>query len=154
LKFGDVVTAVASLVVGYVLLYLVLLAVMIPVSSYWGPDVAMIVSVLVASLVVGYVFAAKIHEASRIKAIGRIAVLLSFVFVFLTSAMFGNPYANDAIQEGLKSMYATGGWTTWDWVAYSTLMMVMLLVLNVVLALVLSFIGLYAGSMLRKPKKT
>jgi uncharacterized membrane protein len=31
-------------------------------------------------------------------------------------------------------------------------MMVMLMVLNVVLALVLSFIGLYAGSMLRKPK--
>jgi hypothetical protein len=64
----------------------------------------------VASLVVGYVFAAKIHEASRIKAIGRIAVLLSFVFVFLTSAMFGNPYANDAIQEGLESsMLLVGG---------------------------------------------
>lgn len=78
---------------------------MIPVNSYWGVDVANIVSVFVASLIVGYVFAAKIHEKSRIRAIGRIAVFSAFVFIFLTMALFTNPYMNVAMQEGLKDMF-------------------------------------------------
>jgi hypothetical protein len=59
-----------------------------------------------------------------------------------------------AMQEGLESMYSTSGWATWDWVGYSQFAMVMIVALNVVFALVFSFIGLYAGSMLRKPKKS
>jgi hypothetical protein len=154
LKFGDIVTAVASLTVAYILLDFVLLAVMIPVNSYWGPDVAGIVSLLVASLIVGYVFAAKIHEESRRGAIGKIVVLSTLVLTFATMAFFANPYMSVAVQEGLEGMFSTSGWTTWDWVAYSQLMMVMLVALNVIFALVFSFIGLYAGSMLRKPKKS
>jgi uncharacterized membrane protein len=50
-------------------------------------------------------------------------------------------------------MFSTSGWTTWDWVAYSQLMMVMLVTLNVVFALVFGFIGLYAGSMLKRGAK-
>ena len=153
MRIGDVITAVASLVVAYVLLDLVLSAVMIPVNSYWGPDAATIVSLLAASLVVGYVFAAKIHEESRIKAIGKTVVLSAVVLMFYTLGLFANPYAGVALQESLESMYATSAWTTWDWVAYSSLMTVMLVALNVVFALVFGFIGLYAGSMLRKPKQ-
>jgi hypothetical protein len=82
LKFGDVVTAVASLTVIYILLHTVLLAVLVPVNSYWAPDVAGLVSVLLASLIVGYVFAVKIHEEWRIGAIGRIVVLSTVVLAF------------------------------------------------------------------------
>jgi len=72
LKFGDVITAVASLAVIYMLLDFVLLGVMIPVNSLYAPDIANIVSVLVASLIVGYVFAGKIKEESRMGAIAGI----------------------------------------------------------------------------------
>ena len=154
LKFGDVVTAVASLTVVYILLELVMLAVMVPVNSYWGPDISTIVSVLVAALIVGYVFAAKINEESRMGAIGRIAVLYTVVLMFFTMALMVNPYLGVSMDEGLESMFSTGGWTTMDWVSYSQLIIVMIVVLNVVFALVFGFIGLYVGSMLRKPKKT
>jgi hypothetical protein len=151
LKFGDVVTAVAALVVIDLLLDAVFLAVFVPVNSYWGVDVAGIISILAASLIVGYVFAAKIQEESRRGAIGRIVVLSMVIMTFATMALFANPYTGTAIKEGLQSMFSTGGWTTWDWVSYSQLVMVMMVALNVVIALVFSLIGLYAGSMLKKP---
>jgi len=155
LKFGDVVTAVAALAVIDVLLDFVLLAVFIPVNSYWGSDVAGIISFLVASLIVGYVFAVKIQEESRIGAIGRIVVLFTVVVMFAAMALFAaNPYTSTAIKEGLESNFSTSGWTTSDWFGYSLLGIVMLVAFNVIFALVFSFIGLYAGSMLRKPKKT
>jgi hypothetical protein len=155
LKFGDVVTAVAALAVIDVLLDFVLLAVFIPVNSYWGSDIAGIISFLVASLVVGYVFAVKIQEESRTGAIGRIVVLFTVVVMFAAMALFAaNPYTSTAIKEGLESNFSTSGWTTSDWFGYSFLATVMLVAFNVIFALVFSFIGLYAGSMLRKPKKT
>jgi hypothetical protein len=69
-------------------------------------------------------------------------------------ALFVNPYMGVAMKEGLESMFATSTWTTWDWVAYSQLVMVMLVAVNVILALVVGFIGLYGGAMLRKPKRS
>jgi uncharacterized membrane protein len=51
-------------------------------------------------------------------------------------------------------MYATSAWTKTDWYVYGQVALMTYVVLNVVLVLVLTFIGLYAGSMLRKPKKT
>ena len=105
-------------------------------------------------MIVGYVFAAKIQEESRKGAISRIVVLFTLVLAFYTMASFANPYTSVAMKEGLESMFSTGGWTTWDWVSYSQLVIFLLVALNVVFALVFGFIGLYAGSMLRKPKKT
>jgi len=154
LKFGDIITAVASLAVIYIVLDFALFAVVINVNTYWGPDVATIVSVLVASLIVGYMFAGKIKEDSKTGAIGRIVVLSTLVLTFYTVAYFANPYIGTSVQESLESMFSTSGWTTWDWVAYSQLLMAMVVVLTVVFDLVFGFVGLYAGSMLRKPKKS
>jgi len=154
LKFGDVITAVASLAVIYIVLDFVLFVVVITVNTYWGPDISTVVSVLVASLIVGYMFAAKIHEESRRGAIGRIVVLSTLVLTFYTMALFANPYMDTAVQESLESMFSTSGWTTWDWVAYSQLLMGMVVALNAVFVLVFGFVGLYAGSMLRRPVKS
>jgi len=152
LKFGDVVTAVATLTIVHILLEAMLLAAIIPVNSLWGPDVAMIVSLLAASLVVGYLFAGKIYEESRRGAIVRIAVLSTTVLMFAIFGLLANPYTYTSIREGLENMYATGGWTTTDWLAYSQMLILLLVSMYVVLALVLDFVGLYIGSMLRKPK--
>ncbi len=154
LKFGDIVTAVASLAVIYIVLDFVLFAAMINVNTYWGPDVSTIFSVLVASLIVGYMFAAKIHEESKMGAISRIVVLSTLVLTFYTMAYFANPYIGTSVQESLESMFSTSGWTTWDWVAYSQLLMAMVVVLTAVFDLVFGFIGLYVGSMLKRPGKS
>jgi hypothetical protein len=150
LKFGDVVTAVASLVVIAALLDSVLLAVFIPMISHAGFDVAGILSILVASLIVGYLFALKIQEESRVRAIGSIVVLSAVVLMFFVMALLADPLVSPAIKDALSSIFSTGGWTNYDW-AVGTLAVV---AMNVVYALVFGFIGLYAGSMLRKPKKS
>jgi len=150
LKFGDVVTAVASLVVITLLLDSVLLAIFVPVMSTGGTNVAGILSTLVASLIVGYVFALKMQEESKRAAIGRIVVLFTVVSMFATMAFIANPLASPAVKESMDTMFSTSGWTNYDWFDA----MFMLVALNVVIALVFGFIGLYAGSMLRKPKKS
>jgi hypothetical protein len=155
LKFGDVVTAASSLIVIEILLNFVLLAVLVPANSYWAPDIAGSISLLVAALIVGYVFAVKIQEESRRGAIGRIVVVHAAMLAFAAMALFSaNPYTGTAIKEGLESLFSTSTWTTSDWYAYSQIGIVMSLAANVVFALLFGFIGLYAGSMFRKPKET
>ena len=150
MKFGDVVTAVASLAVIVTLLDAVLLGVFVPLMGGGGTDVAGILSTLVASLIVGYVFALKIQEESRMGTIASIVVLFAVVSMLATLAFIANPLASPAVQENINKMLSTSGWTNYDW--FNAVFMV--LALNVVVALVFSFIGLYAGSMLRKPKKS
>jgi len=74
LKFSDVILAVAAALVIDILVVVVLLMVLIsPMGSYWGLNSAGMVSVLIAGLLVGYLFAVKIQEESRMKAVGKIA---------------------------------------------------------------------------------
>lgn len=154
LRFSDAITAVASLAVIDILLYSVLMFVLIPVNSQWGADAAGIVSVLVASLIIGYVFAGKIQEESRIRAIGKVAVLSTVLLTIYTMAFFTNPYSAAVIKENLEDMFSTSGWTNMDWLAYSQMLMVMMMALNAVLALVFSFVGIYVGSMRKASAKT
>ena len=155
LKFSDAILAVATVTVIYVLVYFVLGVALIPfMGSYWGSNSAAIVSMLVAGLVVGCVFAGKIQEESRTRAIGKIAVLFGAVMSFAVMiALSANGYYSAWVTENLQSMYSTGAWTTTDWYVYEQLAIAGQVALNVLLALVLGFIGLYAGSMLRKPKE-
>jgi hypothetical protein len=153
-KFGDVITAVASLTVISLLLVFVFLAVFVPVDSAWGLDVTNILSILVASLIVGYVFAVKIQEESRMGAVGRIAILSTVVMAFATmTSLAVNPYMSTYMDESLVSMFSISGWTAKDWLDYLHVVLMLIVALNCVFALVFSFIGLYAGSMLRKSKK-
>jgi len=155
LKFGDVVMCVASIAVVFVLVYSVLGMALVPsMDSYTGQNIAGLVSMLVAGLVAGFVFAGNIQEESRIRAVGKIAVLFAFVTMFVVLIGFsGNSYYGAWVKEGLQSMYSTGAWKTMDWFVYQQLVTFLNMALNAVLALVLSFIGLYVGSMLRRPAK-
>jgi hypothetical protein len=156
LKFSDVILAVATVGVIYVFVYSVLGMALVPsIGSYWGLNSAAIVSMLVAGLVVGFVFAGKIQEESRIRAVGKIAVLFGAVMSSAVMiALSANGYYNAWVTEYLQSTFSTGAWTTTDWYVYGQLVLAGQVALNVLLALVLGFIGLYVGSMLRKPKKS
>ena len=157
MKFSDVVLAVATDAVIWVFVYTLFGMALIPsaLGSYLGNISAGCISVLVAGLVVGFVFAGKIQEESRIRAVGKITVLHAVVGVFFVLMSFSiNSYSGAILKEGLESMLSTGAWTTTDWFAYVQLAIFMNVAINVALTLVVSFIGLYAGSMLKKPKKT
>jgi hypothetical protein len=150
LKFSDVVVATASLVLIGLALDAVLKVLFIPLNSNEGELLAYIIAWLVASLIVGYVFAPRIQDESRIRAIGGIVVLSAFTLMFFLGVWIANPLASPWFKESLESMFNTSGWTNYDWSAYTALVTTV----DIVVGLVFSFIGLYAGSMLRKPKKT
>jgi len=156
LKFSDVILALATVGVIYVLVYCVLGMALVPsIGSVLGLNSAAIVSMLVSGLVGGCVFAGKIQEESRIRAVGKIAVLFGAVMPSaVMMSLSANGYYNAWITEYLQSTFSTGAWTTTDWFVYGQLVTVFQVALNVVLALVFGFIGLYVGSMLRKPKKS
>ena len=150
MKFGNVVLAAASLVLTGFLLDSVLKVVFVPLNSTMVELLAWIISFLAAPLIVGTVFALKIQEESRIKTIGSIVVLSSFTLMLSLMVWIANPITSPWIKDSLENLFNTSGWTNYDWSAYLALAVG----LEVVVALVLSFIGLYVGSMLRKPKKT
>jgi hypothetical protein len=150
LKFSDVVIATASLVLTGFLLDFVLKGVFVLLNSTMSEMLAWIIAFLVTSLIIGYVFALKIQDESRIRTIGSIVVLSTFTLMLFLLVWIANPIASPWVKDSLENLFNTIGWTNYDWSAYLALAVT----LEVVLALVLSFIGLYAGSMLRKPKKT
>lgn len=152
LKFSDVVMAVASTFVVYWLLYAFLMAVSL--SVVWGIYVATYVSPLLSAIVVGYIFAGKIKEESRIRSIGKVVVLtvVLVMLVYYVSYVIG--HSGTAIDEFLRNTFSTGSWTTMDWVRYETMYTMVNTAAVAVFVALLSFIGLYVGSMLEKPKKT
>ena len=155
LKFGDIVTAVASLAVIYILVYSVLSIALVPMNSVWGLNVAFVVSVLVSASIVGYVFAGKIQEESRMASIGKIVVLFAFVIMFVVLTGSGAAGHSSALtDENLQNMYQTGSWTNMDWVAYEMVAGVLIIAVNVLGVLALGFAGLYLGSMRKPSAKT
>lgn len=151
MRIGDVIIATASLFVVYGLLYTVLAVVLVPVSIS-GMYVATYLSPLLAAIVVGYVFGGKIREGSRIKSIAKIVVLLSVLVSFVYWISYSIGRMGTFIDESLQNMYSTGSWTTMDWVVYETLYATVNTTAVGFLVAVLSIIGLYIGSTLRKPK--
>jgi hypothetical protein len=106
-----------------------------------------VIAILVISLIVGYVFALKIQEESRIKATGLIVVLSGFTMLIFISIWLANGFAYPWFKDSMNSMFNRTTWTDYDLEGYAALDVSVL----VILYLVLSFIGLYVGSMLRKP---
>ncbi len=156
LKFSDVILALATFAVIDVLVDFALGMALIPsLGAYWGINSSFILSALVAGLMVGWVFAGRIQEESSIRAVGKIAILLGAaeIFVVMLSSS-ANGYYNAWVKESLQSMFSTSAWTTMDWFVYSQFALIEGVVLNVVLVLALGFVGLYAGSIIKKPKKT
>jgi hypothetical protein len=155
LKFGDVIIAAASTAVIEWLIFGVLTFMLVPVNSYWGFETAALVSLLLAAVVVGYVFAGRIRAESWMKSIGKIVLLFAVWTIFISMIMYSTVgHYGTLVDEGLQNTFSTGSWTTTDWFYYEAMVLAANTALNGVLALVFGFIGLYAGSMLRKPKKS
>jgi hypothetical protein len=150
LKFSDVIIATASLILlGFILDTFLMVAFGSLSASSTSDTLAFVISVLVASLIVGYVFALNIQDESRIKATGVIAVLSAFTLLILFAIVIANNFAYPWMQDSLNSMFnkTTEQWTHYDLNAYAALTVSV----QVIIGLVISFVGLYIGSMLKKP---
>jgi hypothetical protein len=148
LKFGNLIIATVSLVLAGLILDAFLKVAFIPLNDDQLSDMlAFIIGFLVASLIVGYMFAPKIHEGSKIKAIGIIAVLSTFTFMLFYAIWIANPFASPWFSDSINRIYDTSGWTNYNWDAYASLMVSVI----AIIAFVVTFVGLRAGSILKKP---
>ena len=154
MRFGDVVMAVASLVVIDILFVVPLdMVLVLALGFYWGTNVSGVVSILLAALVVGYIFAGKIWEARR-EAISKITVLtaaLVMLFVMHFPALAG---WSPSVEEEFREMLGTATLSTFEWLGVEMMVLSLNMFVNVVGTLVLGFIGLYVGSMFRRPVKS
>jgi hypothetical protein len=154
MKFGDVIVAVASMVVTFTLVDALLWIALVPINTALG-DVANIVSLLVSALIVGYVFAGKIREESRMASIGKVVVLFAVVMFFAVAVFFGAVYHYGPwVDQYLNSTYPTHGTTPEDWMAYESMVLFEDAGVYVALSLVLGLAGLYVGSMRKTSAKT
>jgi len=158
LKFGDVVIAVALMAVIFALiatpLELVFFSALgISGMTNWGYDVSLIISFFLSALISGYIFAGKLWKARR-ESITKITVLWAALVMLLavvvpaSLADWGPKAKEEYLAANPGATLSTSEWVVWEMM---TLDMFMFLVVG--MALVLGFIGLYVGSMLRKPVK-
>ena len=130
MKFSDVVIATASAFVIYWLLYAVLSIMFVSVPILHVPAY---VSPLIAAVVVGYVFAGKIREESRMRSIGKIVVLFTVLVVLVYSVYFS--YMSFTITGHTSASVVDTGAIA-------------------VFTSLLGFVGLYVGSMRKLSAKT
>ena len=156
MKFGDVVTVVASLAVLYVVISFLLGTLFVSaLGYYWGMNVNAIVSILLCAVIGGVIFARKIWEEAGIQAIAKIVVLVALLMAFNVGiAAAALPDRTAWVKQMYLDANPTATPSAFEWYAIESVALYSQIVLNVVLAFVLSFIGLYAGSMLRKPVKS
>lgn len=158
LKFSDVVIAVASISVIFALiaapLDMVLFSALgISGMNNWGYMVSLIVSFFLSALISGYIFAGKIWEARR-EAITKItalwAALVMLVAMNLPALADWGTKAKEEFQAANPGKtLSTSEWLTWEYMYLDVFTFLM-----VGMTLVLGAIGLYVGSMLRKPAKS
>jgi hypothetical protein len=146
LKFSDEIIATVSLVlVGLILNAFLLVAFGLLNPNSTSDTLASIISFLVASLAVGYVFALDIQEEYR--ATGVIVVLFGFTMLMFMVIWTASGFASPWFRDSLNSMFNRTTWTDYDLNAYTALADSVW----VIIGMVISFIGLYIGSMLKKP---
>lgn len=155
MRLGDVVTCVASIAVIFALILGPLDLVFVSALGLKpGYDVSLIVSFFLSALISGYIFAGKLWEARR-ESITKIAVLWAALNM-LIGLIVPASLAHWGLSVEEEYLAANPGTTlsTSEWVTVEMMYQDLTMFLTVVVALVLGFIGLYVGSMLRKPKKS
>ena len=152
MKFGDLALAVASLAVIFALIAFPLETVFVYALGLWAYDVGVFLALFLSALIVGYVFAGKMWEARR-KAIAKLTVLWAAFLVVLAVIVPGG-VADWGVKVKEEFIAGNPGTTlsTAEWVNVEMMFLDAFMCLLVALALVLSFVGLYVGSALRKPK--
>lgn len=156
MKFGDVVMATASAMVIYVLIGFPLhLALTSPLGYFWGSLVGSVIAFLITGVVVGYVYAGKIWEENRLRTIGEIAVLAAVLIAFaVTMETAAYPHWGVWMQAQYEAENPGAVVAETDWYFIEGMMLSRMVFINMVLVLVLGYVGVFVGSMFKKPVKS
>jgi asparagine N-glycosylation enzyme membrane subunit Stt3 len=156
LKFSDIVIAVASLAVVLLFLEAILGLVLIPAIGWdWGVTVVATICFLLSGLIVGAIFSRKIWEEAGIKTIAKIIVLGAVLLILVYAAAI--PSQGDwttLVRQNYQNANPGKTLTTSQWFYVEEAALGEVMALNVFIGVVVTFIGLYIGSMLRKPRKS
>jgi MFS family permease len=156
LRFGDVITAVALLFLVTVLISYPLEIVLISVLGlHSGPPIGASISVFLGALIIGYVFSGRITD-SRKEAIVKISVLFTVLMLFsivLNNAVLGEDFTK-WVHESYQESNPTASLTTFEWFMVGGLFIGSQMFMNGIVLFLLSLIGLFIGSMVRKKTKT
>lgn len=155
MKFGDIIIATASIIVICVLIsYPLMLALTPATGEYNAFELSGFVVFILSPIIVGYIFAKQIREEDRTKTILKIAVLVAFIAMFMV-------LLDDAVVEWAPYYRAeylkanpTATPTAYEWYNIQLAALTMETFAAAAVMLVLTFIGLYIGSQLKKPTKT
>ena len=156
MKFSDILIAVASLAVTLLFFNVIVGLVLIPAVGWdWGPTVVATICFLLSGLIVGVIFSKKIWEEAGIKTIAKIIVVGAVLLMLFYAIEV--PTQGDwtpMVKENYQNANPGKTLTTSQWWSVEQAALGEVIALNLVIGIVLTFIGLYIGSMLRKPKKS
>jgi hypothetical protein len=156
LKFGDIIIAVASLTIIAVLIMFPLTLAFTPALGNFGAFMlSAVVAFLVSAIIVGYIFTLRIWEDNRTRTIAKIAVL--FTLLVMVAVLIENAASADwtpMVREDYLKANPGASPSTSDWYYIERLALVQDDFINVVLLFAIAFIGLYIGSILKKPART
>ena len=154
MKFGDIVTAVASLFLITVLISYPLESLLISLLGLnLAPTIGALVSVLIGGLVIGYVFTGKTN-GGRKEVLVKISIFFTVLMLFsivLNNAVLGEYFTN-WVQETYQESNPTASLTTFEWFLIGGLFIGSQMFMNAIILLICSLIGLFAGSILRKKR--
>ena len=153
MRFEDIVMCVASIAVIFTLILFPLDMVLVSALGLNWIQLSLIVSFFLSALISGYIFAGKLWEARR-EAITKVSVLwaaLNMLIVLITPA--GLADWGSKVKEAYQGQYGTT-LSTQEWYCWEIMHQDLSMFSTVGLALLLGFIGLYVGSMLRRPVKS
>ena len=155
LKFGDVVTAVASLaVIGMLILLPIVFVLTLALGNFGGFMLGVVVSFLLSAVIVGYIFTQKIWEENRTKTIAQITVLFTVLVVSVSLVENATVEWVPMFRAAYLNANPTATPSASDWYYIERLELIGEDFFVVVLMLAITFIGLYIGSTLKKPTKT
>jgi len=153
-RFGDVITAVAALFLVTVLISYPLEIVLLSILGLGlAPILGALISVLLSGLIIGYVFSRKMGNGGT-EIILKISILFTVLMIFsiiLNSAVLGN-YFTEWIHETYQESNPTESLTMFEWFVVGGLFIGSQMFMNVIILFVLSLIGLYSGSILRRKR--
>ena len=152
MRFGDVITAAASLFLIAILMSYPLEVVMVSTLDLQsGPPIAAVVSVLLSALIVGYVFSGRINNGRR-EAIFRISMLFTVLMLFsiiLNNAVLGEDFSS-WIHESYLESNPDASLTSFEWFMVGGVVIGSQMFMNVIILFIFSFTGLFVGSRLKK----
>ena len=156
MRFGDVITAVASLFLVTVLISYPLEIVLISTLGLQsGPPIGASISVLLGALIIGYIFSGR-TENSRKEAIAKISILFTVLMLFsiiLNNAVLGEDFTH-WVHETYQESNPTASLTTFEWFLVGGLFIGSQMFMNAIFLFLFSLIGLFAGSMLKRTQKS